>query len=72
MNNTTHLFEVSYGSPGRCTGSESFYAKSYKQARAMANGRCARHERVMTLEKAGNEPAPNYPLLNELLANSIN
>jgi hypothetical protein len=71
MNNTVHRFSVGYGSTGRCTGSESFYAKSYKEARAIANSRCARHERVISLEKAGSSPAPNYPLLEQLLNEQI-
>ena len=49
--NTIHLFRVSYGCGSRCTGSESFYSKDYKQARLKANSRCASHDRVITLEK---------------------
>ena len=71
MNNTIHRFSVGYGSPGRCTGTDSFYARSYKEARAIANGRCARHERVIFLEKAGERPAPKYPLVEQLLNEQI-
>ena len=57
--NTIHLFKVSYGSTGRCTGSESFYAKDYKSARGIANSKCARHEQVISLEKVEQRKTSN-------------
>ena len=49
--NTIHLFRAGYGLPGRCTASDSFYAKDYKSARGIATSRCANWERVISLEK---------------------
>jgi hypothetical protein len=65
--NTIHLFHVGYGMPGRCTGSESFYAKNYKEARAKANCRCARFEQVITLEKVEQRKTSKFPLVDQLL-----
>ena len=71
MNNTIHRFSVGYGSIGRCTGSESFYAKSYKEARAIANSRCARHEHVISLEKTQVRTTSKFPLVEQLLNEQI-
>ena len=65
--NTIHLFRVGYGMTGRCTGAESFYAKSYKEARAKANSRCARFEKVITLEKVEQRKTSKFPLVEQLL-----
>ena len=54
--NTVHLFKIGYGQTGRCTGNDSFYAKTYKQARAIANSRCSRYESVIYCEKV----TPSY------------
>ncbi len=49
--NTVHLFTWGYHGGGGVTGNDWVYAKDIKEARRYAKSRCARHEKVICLNK---------------------